>query len=185
MKNMILTASILTLFCMHTAAIGQEASAFPTPAQQHNWLQKFTGEWATESKATMIPGQPAMECHWKMSSRSLGGFWILNEMTGEMSGAPMTCIQTIGYDENKKKYVGTWIDSMTAFMWKYEGTVDPSNTTLTLNAEGPNFIEAGKLTQFQDVYEFTSADEILMSSRMLGPDGKWITFMSGSAKRIK
>ena len=97
----------------------------------------------------------------------------------------MTGIQTIGYDEGNKKYVGTWVDSMTAFMWQYVGNVDPSGKVLTLNADGPNFMDGGKLTKFQDIYEFKSADEILMRSRMLGTDGKWVTFMSGSAKRLK
>jgi hypothetical protein len=93
--------------------------------------------------------------------------------------------QTIGYDEGKKKYVGTWVDSMTAFMWQYVGNVEPSGKVLTLDADGPNFTEGGKLTKFQDIYEFKSADEILMTSRMLGADGEWVTFMSGTAKRVK
>lgn len=182
MKSYMLNAVILSLFCVHYAAIGQET---PKPTQEHGWLQKFTGDWITESKATMVPGQPPMDCSWKMSSRTLGGFWILNEMKGDMSGAPMICVQTIGYDEGKKKYVGTWIDSMTSFMWKYEGAVDSSGTTLTLVADGPNFMADGELTKFQDIYEFKSDDEILTSSRMLGTDGKWVTFVSGTAKRVK
>jgi hypothetical protein len=43
----------------------------------------------------------------------------------------------------------------------------------------------GKRTKFQDIYQFKSADEMLLTSRMLGEDGKWITFMSGTAKRGK
>jgi Protein of unknown function (DUF1579) len=185
MKIQLLTTLVLSLLFISAEALGQETPALPKPTQEHGWLLKFTGEWTTESKATMVPGQPPMECNWKMSSRSLGGFWILNEMKGEMQGAPMTCIQTIGYDEDKKKYVGTWIDSMTSFMWKYEGNIDSLGKVLTLDADGPNFMGDGKLTKFQDIYEFKSADEILLTSRMLGTDGKWISFMSGIAKRVK
>ena len=74
---------------------------------------------------------------------------------------------------------------MTAFMWQYEGSVDPSGRVLTLEADGPNFTGNGKLTKYQDIYEFKSADAILMTSTMLGEDGKWVTFMSGTAKRVK
>lgn len=185
MKNVIFTALVLNLFCVHNAAIGQEVPAMPTPTQEHAWLQKFTGDWITESKATMAPGQPPMECSGTMTSRNLGGFWVLNEIKGEWAGDPMTGIQTIGYDDGKKKYVGTWVDSATSFMWQYEGTIDSSGKILTLEADGPNFMEAGKMTKFQDIYEFKSADEMVTSSRMLGTDGKWVTFMSGTTKRVK
>ena len=41
----------------------------------------------------------------------------------------------------------------------------------------------GKLTKFEDIYEFKFENEIAMSSRMLGRDEKWVTFMSGNATR--
>ena len=164
---------------------GQELPVMPKPSSEHMWLEKFAGEWTTNMKATMGPDQPEMECRGTLNSRSLGGFWVLNEMVGDMAGEPMKSIQTIGYDEAKKKYVGTWVDSMTSFMWKYEGSVDKSGKTLTLDADGPNFMVQGTMTKFQDIYEFKSADEIIMTSRMLGNDGNWVTFMSGTAKRDK
>ena len=185
MKTLLLTTLIMSLLCFHETAFGQETPAMPTPTQEHDWLHKFIGEWTTESKSTMVPEQPPMQCSGTLTSRKLGGFWVLNEMKGEWSGEPMTGIQTIGYDEPKKKYVGTWVDSMTSFMWQYEGNVDLSGKVLTLDADGPNFMGGVKLTKFQDIYEFKSSDEILMTSRMLGTDGKWVTFMSGTAKRVK
>lgn len=185
MKTLMLTALILSLMCCQKAAFGQDAPAMPKPTQEHAWLDKFIGEWTTESKAIMGSDQPPMQSSGTLTSRKLGGFWVLNEMKGEWSGEPMTGIQTIGYDEAKKNYVGTWVDSATAFMWQYEGNVDPSGKVLTLEADGPNFVDGNKLTKFQDIYEFKSADEILLTSRMLGTDGKWVTFMTGTAKRVK
>ena len=41
----------------------------------------------------------------------------------------------------------------------------------------------GELAKFEDQYEFKSANEIAISSRMLGDDAKWVTFMTGVAKR--
>lgn len=157
----------------------------PKPTPEHAWLEKFVGEWTTESKATMGPDQPALECKGELASRKLGGFWVMNELKGDMAGTPMTAIQTIGYDEKRKKYVGTWVDTMSDFMWKYEGSVDKSGKTLTLEADGPSFVDPSKLTKFQDIYEFKSKDEMLIVSKMLGSDGKWVTFMSGVGKRKK
>ena len=113
----------------------------------------------------------------------LGGFWLVSESKANPMGMQMHAIQTIGYDPQAKKYVGTWVDSMMNHMWKYEGTVDESGQKLTLEAEGPNHMAGGKLTKFRDAYEFVSPDRIIVTALMLGEDGKWITFMTGEATR--
>ncbi len=156
----------------------------PAPEPQHKWLHQFVGEWSTTSKATMGPDQPAMEGAGTITSRMLGDLWVLNEMKSEWMGDSVVGIQTIGYDASKGKYIGTWVDNMTSHMWRYEGTVDETGKKLTLEAEGPNFVAAGKMTKFRDAYEFVSSDHVIMSSSMLGEDGKWVTFMTGDAKRI-
>lgn len=174
----------LCLMILVGTVIAQEPP-ISKPTKEHQWLAQFVGEWDTVAKGTMGPGQPPMECSYKLSSKMLGGFWTVNEIKGDMAGTPMNGIQTIGYDEAKKKYVGTWVDSMMPFMWQYEGSVDKSGKILTLEADGPNFTTPGKLTKFQDIYEFKSADEMAVTSKMLGEDGIWVTFLSGSAKRKK
>jgi hypothetical protein len=185
MNHLSLYVLALSLLCCPASAFGQDAPEMPKPTQEHRWLQKFIGEWTSKSKATMRPDQPPMQCNGTLTSRQIGGFWVLNEMKGDMAGDPMVGIQTIGYDEDKKQYVGTWVDSMTSFMWKYEGSVDASGRVLTLQADGPNFMGDGKLTKFQDIYEVKSKDEIITTSRVLGDDGNWFTFMSGTFKRVK
>ncbi len=184
MRN--LTCSLILCLMMVTQfTLAQEIPEVPKPTKEHAWLAKFAGEWKTESKGTMGPDDPPMECSGTITSRQLGGFWVLNEMKGEMGGGPMSGIQTIGYDETKKKYIGTWVDSMSSAMWQYEGSVDASGKILTLQGDGPNFLGDGEPTKFEDVYEFTSDKEIKMTSRMLGDDGKWFVFMSGTATRVK
>ena len=152
---------------------------------EHEWLKKFEGEWTTEGTASMGPGQEDIHCTGTMKSRMLGKHWIVSELAGEMQGTPMNAIQTVGYDPEKKKYVGTWVDSMVNHLWKYEGTVDEGGTKLTLEAEGSNFAAPGKLTKFRDAYEFRSPDHIVATSSMLGEDGEWVTFMTGNYKRKK
>jgi uncharacterized glyoxalase superfamily protein PhnB len=61
----------------------------PKPTQEHEWLHKFIGQWTTKSKATMGPDQPPMQCSGTLTSRKLGGFWVLNEMKGEWAGDPV------------------------------------------------------------------------------------------------
>lgn len=185
MKSFVVHALFLGLLVVVGETRGQEPPAMPGTTAEHAWLEKFVGQWSTDMKAKMGPDQPAMQCNGTMSSRSIGGFWVINEMKGDMAGEPMTGIQTIGYDTTKKRYVGTWVDSMTSYMWRYEGSVDKTGKVLTLEADGPNFMSEGKLTKFQDIYEVSSEDELKMTSRMQGDDGQWVTFMSGTFKRTK
>jgi Protein of unknown function (DUF1579) len=180
MKSFILSAA-LALVTISTVQ-AQDVS-FPAPQQEHVALKQFVGQWTTTSKAHEQPGQPAMECSGTISSRILGGFWVINELTGNMGGTTFTAIQTVGYDSDKKKYVGTWVDSMMNHLWHYEGEFDASGKKLILTAPGPNFMAGGKLTKFRDSYEFKTSDTIIMTAEMMGEDGKWLTFMTGEAKR--
>ncbi len=185
MKARMLYPVTLCAMLIANCVVAQETFAMPEPTKEHQILSRFVGEWSTKVEANMGPEQPPMECSGTLSSRMLGGFWVLNEMKGDMQGVPMNSMQTIGYDESKKKYVGTWVDSVSAFMWKYQGTLDKAGKVLTLEAEGPNFTDPTQLTKFQDIYEFASEDEIKMMSKMLGADGKWVSFMKGTFTRIK
>lgn len=166
-------------------ACADEAPEFPAPQMEHEWLKKFAGEWETESEMPGAPGEPAMKCKGTMNARMLGGFWVVSDYKGDIMGTTMTAVQTIGYDPQSKKYVGTWVDSMLNHLWKYEGTVDAAGKTFALEAEGPNFTTPGKTAKFRDAYEFKSADHIYMTSSMLGDDGKWVTFMTGNIRRKK
>ena len=180
-QSLFSTTVVISVLCLSAAA--QDQPQFPTPEKEHQWLKQFVGEWSTSSKASMGPDQPPIECSGKISSHMLGAFWVVNEMNGELNGDQMRGLQTIGYDAAKKKYVGTWVDSMTDHIWHYEGTVDESGKKLTLEAEGPDFAVVGKTTQYRDAYEFTSPNHIIITSSMLSQDGKWVTFMTGDAKR--
>lgn len=184
MKKSATIASVLLSMAAITALSAQEAPEFPQPQKEHEWLKQFVGEWETSSEAAMAgPDGEKIECSGTMTSRMLGGFWVVNESTMNVPGMTMNAIQTIGYDPEKKKYVGTWIDSAMNHLWHYEGTVDEGGTKLSLDAEGPNFMDAGKTAKFRDAYEFKSPDHIVVTSSMMGEDGEWVTFMTGEARR--
>ena len=157
----------------------------PPPEKEHEWLKQLVGEWDTEAEATMGPGQPPMKCKGTESTRAVGGFWVISENKGTVMDQPMTGIMTLGYDPQKKKYVGTWVDSMINHLWRYEGTLDASGKILTLEAEGPNPMAPGTTARFRDSIEVKSKDHKVLRSAMQGPDGKWVTFMTGNHRRKK
>jgi hypothetical protein len=181
-RSLAITVCLIVAVC--SCLLAQEPQ-FPAPQKEHEWLKQFVGQWDSESEATAASGQPPIKCKGTMSSRMLGEFWVVSDVKGDMGGTAISAIQTIGYDPEKKKYVGTWVDSMLNHLWHYEGTVDDSGRTLTLEAEGPNFMTGGKTTKFRDAYEFESKDHIIATSSALGEDGKWVTFMTGHLLRRK
>ncbi|MES2570285.1 MAG: DUF1579 domain-containing protein [Verrucomicrobiota bacterium] len=145
----------------------------PGPVKEHAWLQQFVGEWETEGEIDMEPGNPPIKVHGSESTRLLGGFWVVGDGKSEMPDMPFENRLTIGYDPEKQKYVGSWIDSMTGYFWKYEGTVDASGTTLTLNTQGPCPKTPGQLASFKEVTEFKNPDHRIFTSSIQGEDGHW------------
>ena len=106
----------------------------------------------------------------------------MNRMEVRVMDMKITGVQMIGYSSEKKKFVGTWVDSMSSLMWKYEGTLSDDGKTLTLEAKGPSAVP-DQLTLYQDVYHFKTADLIEITSRVQDENGKWMTYMTGTAKR--
>ena len=141
-------------------------------------LKKFAGEWSAESECSMGPDAPPIHTTARTSARMIGEFWVVAEIKSTGGGQSVTAIQTIGYDPAKKKYVGTWIDSMFNYMWRYEGTVDETGKILTLEATGPNFMTGEGTAEFRDVYEFKSDDIILARSyARSSSDDEWVQFV--------
>jgi hypothetical protein len=174
--------------CVYVLAGGVAAQTppqMPQPTKEHELLKKFVGEWESTAEAVAGPNMPAMTCKGRSSAKMLGGFWVVIEAETDMMGMKINALQTIGYDPARKRYIGTWVDSMFNHKWDYVGTVDDAGKKLTLEAEGPNFMAEGKTAKFRDSYEFKSPDHIEATSSMQGEDGKWVTFMTGQIKRKK
>jgi hypothetical protein len=156
------------------------------PQKEHQWLQKLVGEWTYESDAETGPGKPHEKFTGTETVRSLGGVWILCEGSGEMPGGGTgKTIMTLGYDPQKKRFVGTFIGSMMANLWLYEGSLDADGKLLTLDSEGPSFSGDGRLAKYKDAMDVKSDDHRVFSSSVLGEDGKWLTFMTAHYRRKK
>ena len=56
---------------------------------------------------------------------------------------------------------------------------------LTLDTEGPSFAGEGKMAKYKDMIEFKSDDHRVLTSHVLGDDGKWHQFMTAHYRRKK
>jgi Protein of unknown function (DUF1579) len=154
------------------------------PEQEHRWLDQLVGDWTSEGQATMEPGKPPETFKGTERVRSLGGLWILGEGQGEMPGGTQaTTLLTLGYDPQRKRFVGTWIGSMMTHLWVYDGALDATGRVLTLETEGPGMTDQSRMARYRDVIEVLSEDHRVLTSHALGDDGTWRAFMRADYRR--
>lgn len=117
---------------MDAQAMMEVYQELAVPTAPHKMLAKLVGEWTTKTRAWMEPDKPPMEgtgaCKQTML---LGGRYLQQDYTGEMMGNSFTGINLIAYDNHTKKYVSTWVDSMSTGIYYFEGKASPDGKTIT------------------------------------------------------
>jgi len=154
------------------------------PQKEHQWLRKFAGEWGFQGEAAMGPGKPPVTWEGTVSVRSIAGVWVVQEWEGEEpDGSRGISITTLGFDPQKRRFVGTFIGTMVTHLWVYEGTLDAAERVLTLEAEGAGMMDEAKMAKYRDVYELESDDHRTLTSYVLGDDGDWQQMMRAHYRR--
>lgn len=169
-----------------TPTVEQQSPMHSESQEEHRWLKQFLGEWTYEGEAVEGPDGSTHNTTGTVTARPLGDLWVLIESNGEMpDGSRAQAIIQLGYDPQRRRFVGTWIGSMMTHMWVYEGELDAGRRILPLNCEGPDFANPGKTAQYRDVIEVASDDEWLLRGQMQRPDGSWTEFMKTTYRRKK
>jgi hypothetical protein len=183
MKKRIATVVVAAMLVGASFGAAQDGPAMPKPQKEHEWLRQSVGEWESEAELYMEPGKPPVKTKGTESGRMVGGFWLVMESKGDFMGTPFSGIMTLGYDADQKKFVGTWIDSMSHYLRTSRGTLDASGK-LTLESEGPCPREPGKLIRSRDTIEIKSPDHVVMSGT-IEQGGKWVPSMTIQYRRKK
>jgi hypothetical protein len=142
----------------------------PQPGPEHAMLKKDVGTWDATVEMFMKPGEPPTVSKGTETVTMMGGFWLLSEFKSEMMGQPFEGRGATGYDPAKKKYVGTWVDSMTPGYYTTEGTYDAATKTLTATMEGPD--PSGQVTKTKETTEWKADGTRVFT--MYNPDGKTV-----------
>lgn len=145
--------------------------SMPPATPEHAWLRRLVGDWDLDIEMPVGPGQPPMRSRGCDSSRMVGDFWLVSE--GKNNDFPYVCRLTLGYDVRARRYVGTWLDSMSGYLWHYVGSVDATGERLTLETEGPFPPGGGRLVKFREVTEFKTPDHRVFTSSRLSDGGHW------------
>lgn len=184
MRKCIASGFVVVASLCATMLVARDTPEPPPVEREQAWLKQLVGEWESEAELIRGPGKPAKKRRGKESTRAIGEFWVVSDLKAELpTGESMSAVYTLGYNPEKKKYVATWIDSVTSHMWIYEGTLDETGKILTMESDGPNAMVAGKTARFRDVIEIKSRDLRTLTSSSQADDGAWTTFVSSQVRR--
>jgi hypothetical protein len=183
-----LSAIVLAAFC---AAAGARAGAnepaseafqfpVPKPGPEHEILKKEEGVWDA-SVETMMPDGNKDVSKGLETNTLLGGLWLITDYKGALGPQDFSGHGVMGYDPKKKKYVGTWVDTMSTTLAVVEETYDAATKTITGTMEATD--ENGKTVKMKMVTEWKDDNNRIFTMSGPGPDGKEVMMMRITYKR--
>ncbi len=155
-----------------------------SPGEAHKLLADKIGKWDMKVKLTQ-PGIPAQESDATSEMKwILDGRFIEDHTTGSLADMPFTGRGFAGYDNMKKAYVSTWMDSMGTGIMMMEGTYDAATKTFTYTGEMQDPMQ-GKYVKTRSTEHMVDKDHMVMAMYTPGPDGKEMKMMEISYTRAK
>jgi hypothetical protein len=143
-------------------SFGQE---FPQPGPEHKKLQEIEGTWDAVME---INGQ-------KTKAKAVykpicGGMWMESDFEGDLGGIKFQGHGLDGYNQQKKKYVGVWVDSMSSAPLHMEGNYDEKSKLLVMTGDsvGPD----GSPQKFKTTTETKDKDHFTFKMYMVTPGGQ-------------
>lgn len=157
--------------------------SFSSPGENHKVLNAKAGKWTLKVKDYSM-GAPTestatSEMKWVMDNR-----FLEDNTQGTFMGQPFQGQGFCGYDNLKKKYIGSWIDNMGTGIMTSEGTYDAASKTFTYTSECPDMTMT-KYVKSRMTEKITDNDHMTMQMYGPGPDGKEMLKMEIDYTRAK
>jgi hypothetical protein len=121
-----------------TFALQLVAQEMPRATAEHHRLAESVGVWDAALVYTNDDGTAAKSSGISVRRQPLGEFWVVDNFTAQLMGQAFKGQGTTGYDPAKKKYVGTWVDSLSPSIMVVEGNYDATGKILTMQGMGPS-----------------------------------------------
>ena len=108
-----------------------------TPGENHERLEYFIGEWKAVARFRMDPNaEPTVSEGTSIQKWVLGKRFVQTQFhIDDMMGMPFDGIGFMGYDNNTKEYVSTWIDTWGTGIFKETGSYSSADKAYTLSGE--------------------------------------------------
>jgi hypothetical protein len=177
------SAALLILPAPSPAA-GQQQIPMPKPGPEHALLKSDVGVWDATVEVNAGPGAPAATSKGvETNTLGCGGLCLITDFKGElMPGVPFEGHGTTTWDAAKKKYTGSWTDSMSQGLMIGESTYDSAKKQFTGWMEGPD--ATGTVVKMRSVVEYKGESRV-MTGYANGPDGKEMQMMRITYTRRK
>ena len=162
---------------MDEKAMMEAWAKISAPGAEHKALASSVGTWDTSVKSWMDPSKPPMESKGTAENRLImGGRFLEQRFTGTMMDMPFEGLGHTGYDNYKKKYVTTWMDSMGTGIMTGLGTGDPAGKTITFTGELDDPME-NKTKPYKNTMTVVDNDHHTFEMWCEGSDGKMAKMM--------
>jgi hypothetical protein len=154
-----------------------------TPGDEHKKLEPLVGTFDAKVQMWMAPGQPPQESTGTSETTwVLGGRFLETKYQGTFMGQPFSGIGYTGYDNVTKKYIGTWMDTMSTGMMSSSGNMSGKSMKMTASMSDPM---TGKVSHSTETFTITDNDHNKMEMWDKGPDGKPVKIMEINYTRKK
>jgi hypothetical protein len=156
-----------------------------TPGDAHKKLDGMVGTWDAKVKMWMIPGEdPITSSGTSENKWIMGGRYVEERFAGNFAGQPFEGVGYTGYDNVKKQYWGTWVDSMSTGMMSSTGSMaaDGKSWNFTATMADPM---TGKDSTSDEKITIIDADHHTMEMWSPGPDGTKYKMMEIAYSRKK
>jgi hypothetical protein len=163
----------------------QYVEKFGPPGPEHKLLEPLVGTWHATVKMWMDPSQKPDVSEGTLVRKSImDGRFIQEDYSGKMMGKPFHGQGTIGYDRAKRKFVMSWIDSVSTLLHVSYGAYDQSAQTWTYRSEDDCPI-TGKRVRMRDTVRIISPEEQQLEMYRQMGDEKEVKMMEIQLTRKK
>ncbi len=147
----------------------QDASALVGATESHAEVRRKVGDWLVRCTYFMGGETDPIEVAGRERGEMLGDLWCNSRFEADMLGSPLSGNASLGFDPVKGKYVGTWKDSATPFLYTFEGDFDAAEGVFEM--EGINFDPVRRCpANYRSRIEFISKDEHILNLSIDVPD---------------
>ena len=128
---------------------------------QQAQLKAMEGSWDTRVTMWMGP-EPTSAAGKSVNRVIMDGRFIQTDYSGDFMGEKFTGIGYTGYDNLRKKFVSTWMDSMSTGIYLTYGSYDAASATYTYVGDMPDYVDPSKTFKVRETVKIDSADQHTM-----------------------